>query len=282
MHADELEIEASDVDTPQQQLQKELRQPCILEFDTNRYPIREALLSIMRAETDPELDGGPFPTSDLSLMHTYTEHRCSQHDIDKAGNEMGAYQTKWNRNRDKQGEIYKGRSQAPDSPEYVHFESIYTALIRDVCGPSMGGGRVLYQRAPTFRTYLAGVQRPMGKMHTDEDYHHQPSELNFWMPVSDHVGGNNSLWVESWPGRGDFHPLELRYGQIYRGWLNQCRHYTEINDTAHTRVSIDFRAVNAASGGHDPGFHRGVMRGAKARFQKVFDAGGFYEVMEIA
>ena len=35
-------------------------------------------------------------------------------------------------------------------------------------------------------------------------------------------------------------------------------------------------AVSEASGGHDPSFRKGVRRGVKARFQNVFDVGGFY------
>jgi len=257
----------------------ELRQPHILTFDTTKYPLREALVAWMISATDPERDGGHFPArEDLSQMHTFSNHKCSEVDRDKAGNDMGCYQSRWNRLRDQQGEVYKGINQDKPSPEYLHFESIYKELIRDVIGPSIDGGRVLYQRAPTFRTYLPSVV-PMGKMHNDESYHHQPSELNLWLPISDHVSGNNSLWVETAPGKGDFHPLNLEFGQIYRGWLNQCRHFTQVNDTGYTRVSIDFRVVSEASGGHDPSFHAGVRRGAKACFQTKFDVGGFYEDM---
>lgn len=34
--------------------------------------------------------------------------------------------------------------------------------------------------------------------------------------------------------------------------------------------------VSESSGGHDPSFRKGVRRGVKARFQNVFDVGGFY------
>lgn len=35
-------------------------------------------------------------------------------------------------------------------------------------------------------------------------------------------------------------------------------------------------SVSESSGGHDPLFRKGVRRGVKARFQNVFDVGGFY------
>jgi len=260
----------------------ELRQPHILTFDTAKYPLREALLAWMMSATDPKIDGGPFPAlEDLSQMHTFSNHKCSEVDKDKAGNDMGCYQSKWNRLRDQQGEVHLGIHQQQPSPQYQQFDRIYKELLRDVIGPSIGGGRVLYQRAPTFRTYLPSVV-PMGKMHNDESYHHQPSELNIWLPISNHVSGNNSLWVESSPAKGDFHPLNLEYGQIFRGWLNQCRHFTQANDTGYTRVSIDFRVVSEDSGGHDPSFHAGVRRGAKACFQTKFDVGGFYDEMHVS
>jgi hypothetical protein len=36
--------------------------------------------------------------------------------------------------------------------------------------------------------------------------------------------------------------------------------------------------VSDATGGHDPTFHEGVRRGAKAKFAYKFDVGGFYAV----
>jgi hypothetical protein len=58
---------------------------------------------------------------------------------------------------------------------------LYERFITEVIGIGIGGGDVLYQRAPTFRAYLGNAEQPMGKLHKDEDYHHQPSELNVWV-----------------------------------------------------------------------------------------------------
>ena len=57
------------------------------------------------------------------------------------------------------------------------------------------------------------------------------------------VAGNNSLYCESEPGKGDFAPFCLRNGEVMRFYGNRCRHYTNPNDTDTTRVSIDFRVV---------------------------------------
>jgi len=268
----------------------DLRQPIILDFDTTRYPFREAILDILEDDcADDGIDG--LPSRDLSLLHQHSDHLCSTHTIDKSGNHMAYFQTKWNLKRDKSGEAYKRDTQEAPSEAYAHFDDIYKAFVEEVIGPSILGPaviesessdvnyRVLYQRAPTFRTYLANAPAPMGKMHTDEEYHHQPSELNCWMPISDNVCGNNSLYAESAPGRGDFEPLNLKYGQIFRGYLNQCRHFTKENDTGFTRVSVDFRVVSEATGGHDPTFHKGVRRGAKAMWQRKYDIGAFYSTV---
>ena len=48
------------------------------------------------------------------------------------------------------------------------------------------------------------------------------------------------------------------------------------NLTNSTRVSLDFRVVSEMTGGHDPSFHAGIRRGAKAKFQRKFDINGFY------
>jgi hypothetical protein len=41
-------------------------------------------------------------------------------------------------------------------------------------------------------------------------------------------------------------------------------------------INVIILSVSESSGGHDPLFRKGVRRGVKARFQNVFDVGGFY------
>eukprot|EP00913_Durusdinium_trenchii_P029241 g27409.t2 len=76
----------------------------------------------------------------------------------------------------------------------------------------------------------------------DADYGHVPEEINFWLPITS-VSGSNSLWVESFPGRGDFAALEGSNGHAFRWWGNLCEHYAEPNGTGCTRVSLDFRLI---------------------------------------
>jgi hypothetical protein len=92
-----------------------------------------------------------------------------------------------------------------------HSLSLSLSLsLREVISPQMGGGVLQYQRAPTLRVYTPSTSA-MGKMHNDCDYNHQPSEINFWLPLTT-VFGSNTMWVESEENKGDFHPLTMKYG----------------------------------------------------------------------
>jgi len=123
------------------------------------------------------------------------------------------------------------------------FNKMLRHYVRMVAAPLLGVGPddVIYQRNPTLR-----ISQPsdiaMGHIHTDYDYHHQPSEVNFWIPVTK-VFGANTLFVESTPGAGDYAPCEMDWGYALRFWGNQVRHHTVANMTDASRVSIDFRAV---------------------------------------
>ena len=112
-------------------------------------------------------------------------------------------------------------------------------------GPDRAGllhSPTLYQRDPNVRVHLPGTGHHLTQRHCDADYHHQPLELNFWIPLTS-CSDSNTLWVESAPGKGDFHPFELKPGEGMRFWGHSCEHYTLPNETDHTRVSFDFRVV---------------------------------------
>ena len=76
------------------------------------------------------------------------------------------------------------------------------------------GGKLAYQREPTLRVVLPTGEQ-LGYRHCDADYHHPPAEVNWWIPLTP-VHHSNSLVTESLPGRGDFAPVEMKYGQALR------------------------------------------------------------------
>merc|ERR1712014_437767 len=113
----------------------------------------------------------------------------------------------------------------------------------DVIVPLVGDPNgVVFQCPPTLRVVLPSA-RATGKLHKDSDYPgHEASEINFWLPLTQ-VWGNNTLQLESAPDQGDFHPLELGYGEFVRFNGAYCRHHTLPNATDSTRVSLDFRVI---------------------------------------
>ncbi|CAE8626809.1 unnamed protein product [Polarella glacialis] len=131
------------------------------------------------------------------------------------------------------------------SEAFQRFLRMYDAFCSDVIVPLTGGNAAYVQRPPTLRVFQAGQPQAQGRigMHKDGDYpDHSAAEINFWVPLTS-CSGNNSLFVESAEGRGDFHPLQLQYGEFFRFHGYSCRHHTCANDTGHTRVSFDLRVV---------------------------------------
>ena len=52
--------------------------------------------------------------------------------------------------------------------------------------------------------------------------------MNWWLPLT-RVFGTCSLHTESRPGRGDFAPVSLEYGEVLRFYGNLSCHYTVPN-----------------------------------------------------
>ena len=132
-----------------------------------------------------------------------------------------------------------------DTAARAPFVAAYERLVVEVLAPrvaaAMGCDRVVFQAFPCVR-----VHRPrefsIGP-HCDAQYQAPEGNLNFYLPLSGAIWGTNSLYVESAPGREDWRPLELSYGEVACFDGLHCAHFTAENTTAHTRVSLDFRLV---------------------------------------
>lgn len=118
-----------------------------------------------------------------------------------------------------------------------------------------GWDHFVYQKEPSLRIHMP-FTRCLGIAHTDYDYHHQPNEVNVWIPLVPRVSGSNSLYCESAPGKGDFSPFDVSFGSFVRFWGNQCTHFSKVNETDVTRVSMDLRVIPVPS----------AMSGSKALF----------------
>ena len=105
---------------------------------------------------------------------------------------------------------------------------------------------VVFQCPPTIRVVLPAIHghaKANIGLHRDSEYSgHEPSEVNFWTPVTS-CFASNTLHLESSPDAGDFRPMELGNGQVLRFNGMNCRHYTLPNLTDATRVSFDLRVI---------------------------------------
>ena len=101
----------------------------------------------------------------------------------------------------------------------------------------------LYQYLPSYRVHLPNDQA-IHKWHfdSDEDHKHPVGEINFCVPITE-MKNNNSIWIESMPGKKDFKPMNLEYGNFICFDGNKCTHGNKKNDTKNTRISFDFRIL---------------------------------------
>jgi hypothetical protein len=156
-----------------------------------------------------------------------------------------------------------------------HFLDTFDRLVMDVVLPwlkarllecSMGGDNndgdapttFYYQRPPTLRLQ-PGPSAATVKPHSDSVYGHQDGELNFWIPLMNNELTGTYLWAESLPGKGDYHPLKVQYGEMASFHGTHCRHYVPANSSTYTRASLDFRV--GIGGMFDPTWQ---MLGTKA------------------
>ena len=140
--------------------------------------------------------------------------------------------------------IYDKRYKSMPPPLRYRFLDAYRRFINEVIAPYVGDpAGLVYQAMPTLRVHLPGTGKPLIRKHNDAEYFHQPNEINVWLPLT-RTFGSNTLWAESVPGRGDFHPFSLNgAGEVLLFYGNKCMHYTLANHTNATRVSFDFRVV---------------------------------------
>ena len=155
---------------------------------------------------------------------------------------------------------------------WPEFNNLYQAFVREVIFPLFEDDVLLYQATPGIRFCRPGA-KAVYRWHSDGDDHHRHplGELNIYLPLTKSFN-NNTIWVESLPGLGDFAPVNLNYGQFMIGYLNQCRHGNMDNDTGKTRVSFDFRVM--------PGFaYDEKCERVTCTTKQPFTVGGYYDIM---
>jgi len=206
-----------------------------IQYDTNVYNFKQQLEKLFNVE---EL-----------------ENINEQHDLFKRENDQNtAYHTifyKWARTDE--------------------FISMYEALIKNEV-QQLYDGEIVYQAIPTFRICLPN-NIAVGEYHKDKKYRDESwaskvKEHNFFLPFTD-AFDTNTIWVESEEDKGDYAPMDCKYGECIQWDGSNLTHGNELNVTGKTRVSMDFRVMLGSN--YIP------SEGGSINTKTPFAKGGYYK-----
>ncbi|CAJ1931001.1 unnamed protein product [Cylindrotheca closterium] len=219
-------------DSEQQELPQWLhdyRKPTILKYDTSIYPFRQLVADWLGVPSDQLETIHLLPLPEASKVNPRICQAWKAAKMPRLTREARIMDAQTQR-------------QVFQSDAYHKLMETYRLFVKEVIAPDCGDQNIVYQAPPTTRVVLPNGRSTIS-MHSDKEYSgHQAAEINFWLPLTK-VGGTNSLWLESAPGKGDFEPIELEYGQFLKFNGYDCRHYTVDNETDQCRVSFDFRVT---------------------------------------
>ena len=238
------------------QLPPHLRHKIVASYDPVRYPFASIVADIILDDHSSSAHPGVPPQEPLrpALSRIHETELCQRWLAGVTTNGDRAYAVRRNvfDTRFKAKEAFK-RGGTLDECYRRFVREVAVPLLRDreavedgdgsVATDGANGDReVLFQVKPNFRCHVPGTGHLLVHKHRDADYHHQPNEVNFWLPLTPCFGAN-TVWCESNPGAEDYAPFECNFGEVIRFWGHSCAHFTVPNDTDHTRVSIDFRII---------------------------------------
>ena len=190
----------------------------IIRYDSAQYDFAKVVRDLFRTHLYPEAE-------DLSMLHDFL----------RSGRAPASYGI-FDERTDQSSIFHK--------VFYEHMEDAFLPLYREFIKVFMRpqfSEALVYQAVPTFRVHLPD-NVAVGAFHRDRDYHHQPTEMNYWVPLTA-AFGTNTLWIESEEGKKDFRPHELSYGEILVFPGVSLEHGNKVNTTGRTRVGFDFRLV---------------------------------------
>jgi len=155
------------------------------------------------------------------------------------------------------------------------FVNLYQNFIREVVLPIYNKS-IVYQSIPTFRVAFQN-NIAVGEFHKDKWYRdiswaEKVSEDNFFLPFTD-AFDTNTIWVETEEDKGDYFPMECKYGEIIKWNGSNLTHGNKINTTGKTRISVDFRVIPYDR--YEPSNHGSINMDSK------FSIGGYYDLLEI-
>lgn len=153
------------------------------------------------------------------------------------------------------------------------FIALYDNFILEVIKP-VYDEQIVYQAIPTFRVaYPNNIA--VGEFHKDKHYRNgewaaMVKEDNFYLPFTD-AYDTNTIWVESQEDKGDFAPMNCKYGECIQWDGCNLMHGNKINDTGKARISVDFRVIKHSN--YVPSEYSSIN--TKIKFQ----IGGYYKTI---
>jgi len=121
-----------------------------------------------------------------------------------------------------------------------NMQELWARFTEEVIAP-LFNEYIYYQTIPTFRVQIPN-NVGVGEYHTDAEYGHTDGARNVFLPMVD-VNQHNTIWSESAPGKEDYTPMELKYGQFALWDGVNLKHGNKSNNSNVTRVSIDARVL---------------------------------------
>ena len=119
------------------------------------------------------------------------------------------------------------------------FINRYNELLKEIQKKHFNE-KIIYQKKPTLRVHIPD-NISVGSYHVDSDYGHSKEVINFWLPFNN-AKKTCTLWLESSPGKKDYKPYKVNYGEILV-FNSKLAHGTEVNKENYTRFSMDFRII---------------------------------------
>jgi hypothetical protein len=196
-----------------------LRGESVFLFDTHTHPLHEIIASALGV-------------TDLASLHKVNggEQRSGlQSKLTQAGNRERIYSA------------YENFVNSFCIP-LLHEMAISKRMLHVNSSPS-GCIVYRYQAFPTIHIHVPGSHTKILSPTCDLASGHSIGCLKFHVPLTS-SRGTNALYVESHPGREDWHPLlakSVGLGYIFDG--SRCIHFDLTNTTDATRVSLEFRVL---------------------------------------
>jgi len=198
----------------------------VLTYSTKEFPFQETLKEVLGFE------------GDLTQAHTLIYGSTKWDQITFQNDTSTEFHTRY----------YK-------SPRYSELIQLYHRFLQEWLLPQLEEDEYIVQKEPSFRIHIPN-NTALGKrgdeqdnemigLHCDGDYNHPETEMNYMLTITGQ-SDTNSCYTESEPGKGDFHPINIQYGEVFRFYGNRCRHYNKRNISAVTRISFDFRVIPAS------------------------------------